>query len=160
MDGAMFLAKSSRWFIEGLAVYAFATAPSDPVWLDYKLDFGMGGNSLNVAVANQGSLPVPAGYAYEINVDVDGQRVGQMKPKPGETVQLNLGLINGVHVVRLSWPNDAYASGQYDANLRINSISLVPNSTSPGPVSGKDQAVANLKALGWTEPAISAVVNP
>lgn len=160
MNGSEFASKDNRFTVDGTSIYARSTATSDPAWAEYRLDFGMGGNSLNVEVDNEGPLPVPAGYSYQIVVQAGNQQMGNILVKPGEIGKLNLGMLTGILVVRLAWLNDAWQPGVHDANLRIKKVSLVSNQTDPAPATGAIQARANLAALGWTPEAINAVVNP
>lgn len=160
MNGSEFSSKDNRFTVDGTSIYARSTATSQPAWAEYRLDFGMGANSLQVEVDNEGSLPVPAGYSYQIAVSAGNQQVGNILVKPAEVGKLNLGMLTGILVVRLAWLNDAWQPGVHDANLRIKKVGLVSNQTEPAPVSGKELATSLLKGLGWPIEAIHAVVNP
>ena len=121
-------AASSGWTTSGTERYAFSANE----WLEYQVDFGAGGNwTLGLTATNQnsGAAPgLPAGYAYTIDVKVDGVSKGSFDV-PGSTTTYQTGskviaMSSGVHTVRFTWTNDAYLAGQYDANIRVRQVSF------------------------------------
>lgn len=103
-------------------------------WLEYQVDFGSGGSWTISATAtnhNSASEPgLPSGYQYNLDVRLDGTFVGALKVVGSTTGYRNGSLaINapaGVHTVRLTWTNDAWTSGLYDANIQIREVLFSP----------------------------------
>jgi hypothetical protein len=63
---------------------------------------------------------------FDVDVWVDGSKVGRMQIGSNPTVQqlgrIALGNLTGQHTIRLMWMNDRYIPGQLDANIRYESI--------------------------------------
>lgn len=147
-------AASSNWWTIGSERASWVSG----VWLEYPVDFGTGGQwTLNLTGTNlnSGSSGLPAGYAFNISVAVDGAYKGTLLV-PGSTTSYQTGSIvltmpAGTHTVRFTWTNDAWLAGVYDANLRVRSVSFVPGATVvvPGPynfTATQTQAAST----GWT----------
>ncbi len=128
-------AASSGWTTSGTERYTWSAGR----WLEYSFDFGSGGDwTLGVTAKNENtpSAPgLPPGYSFLLDVHVDGVFRGTLAV-PGSTTSYQTGtmvvsMASGVHTVRFTWTNDAYASGQYDANIRIQSVSFTAPQTPP-----------------------------
>jgi hypothetical protein len=130
-------AASTGWSISGTERYTWSANK----WLEYSIDFGTGGNwTLGLTAKNEPnpSAPgLPPGYAYNIQVLIDGVSRGSFGV-PGSTSSFQTGTLalsapSGVHTVRFTWTNDAWTSGLYDANIRVQSVSFAPGQVLPPP---------------------------
>lgn len=102
-------------------------------WLEFQnVDFGAGGSWVISATAtnqNRAQAPgLPSGYAYVLNVYVDGVMRTSFQV-PGSTTlyrtgSTTLNLPSGRHSIRLLWANDVYSAGQYDSNIRVQSVNM------------------------------------
>ncbi len=148
-------ARSGSWIVEGTDVYYWNSG----VWLEYRVDFGLGGTWTFGATAtnqNSSSAPgLPTGYTFNLTVAIDGASKGTLQV-PGSTTMsqtgtLQLAMTAGVHTVRLTWTNDAYSAGLYDANIRVRQVSFAPQ--------GVDATPPNIGSIGVTNITdVSAII--
>ena len=151
LNGVQTSDRGNGWNVEGNNIYAWS-----PNWAEYSLDFGIGG-ALQLVVSNHGVLPIPSGYKYQIDVFISLNLLQTINIVPGTTLIPNN--LKGVHVVRLTWKNDAWDSVNktYDANLKIHTIGVVSGSTPPpsdpkatgkqGLMDGRPLTLAEVNAL-------------
>ncbi len=137
LTAAQSSASSTGWWAVGTEKVAWSANK----WLEYAVDFGAGGTwtvGLTATNQNSSSAPgLPAGYAFNLNVTVDGIYKGVLKV-PGSTTAYQTGtasftMPSGMHAVRFTWTNDAWSAGVYDANLRVKQVSFAPSSSSTTP---------------------------
>ena len=123
-------AASSGWNTSGTERYGW----SAPLWLEFSVDFGSGGNWTIGAVGkneNNASAPnLPSGFAFNLDVAIDGVYKGNVQI-PGSTTAYQTGtrviaVPAGTHTVRFTWTNDVWQSGVYDANFRLREVSFTP----------------------------------
>ena len=122
-------AASAGWTVSGTERYCW----TPPQWLEYSVGFPTSGSwtfSLTGKNETNPAAPgLPAGFAYAIDVSVDGvykttfnvtgsTGTWQTGTSPAVTVA------SGTHTVRFTWTNDAWLSGVYDANLRVQKIAF------------------------------------
>ena len=157
---------SSGWTTSGTERYTWNANQ----WLEYRIDFGAGGNwTIGATGTNQQNAlapGLPAGFNFLFNVEIDGAKKG-MLAMPGSTTGYKTGLLPisigaGIHTVRLTWINDAYTALLYDANLRLQSVSFTPEGMTPPMASSAPEptpaalpisftaAQATVTSSGWT----------
>ncbi len=133
LTAAQSSASSTGWWAVGTEKVAWGANE----WLEYAVDFGAGGTwTAGLTATNQSnsSAPgLPAGYAFNLNVTVDGIYKGALQV-PGSTTTYQTGtasftMPSGVHAVRFTWTNDAWSAGVYDANIRVKQVSFAPSSS-------------------------------
>ncbi len=127
--------RSSGWFPRGSELQAYGA----PVWAEYQVDFGTGGMwTVGVTATNRNSSSapgLPAGYAFNLEVRVNGIFQGNLQV-PGSTTTYQTGTLpltapTGIHTVRVTWTNDAWAAGLYDANIQIQTVAFTPEGPPP-----------------------------
>ncbi len=128
-------AASTGWTTSGTEMFCW----TPPQWLEYSISFPSSGNwtfSLTGKNQTNSAAPgLPAGYSYAVDMTVDGVFKGTLQV-PGSTTAWQTGqsaaisVSSGTHTVRFTWTNDAWQSGVYDANLRVQQVAFV------GPPSG------------------------
>jgi hypothetical protein len=135
IPGASTSNRSSGWSVGGTEAYAWNAQN----WLEYSVDFGLGGTwTFRVTAKNQNnpSAPgLPGGYAFNLAVQIDGASKGNLQV-PGSTTTYQTGSLAvsvpaGVHTVRFTWTNDAWSSGVYDANIRVKEVSFTSEGVPP-----------------------------
>ena len=125
-------ATSVNWAAVGTEKWTWAANE----WLDYSVDGGATGGlvlfSLTAINHNSATAPgLPAGYAYTINVNVDGVFKTSFTV-PGSTTTYQTGksaaitLPSGLHTIRFTWTNDVYQAGVYDSNIQVRSVAFTP----------------------------------
>lgn len=134
-SAAQAIASSSQWRTSGAERYCWNANQ----WLEFRVDFGSGGSwVVAVTATNQNSSTepgLPSGYAFQIAVHVNGGWKGTVQV-PGSTTTYQTGRSSalamppGVQTVRLTWTNDIWSAGRYDANLRVRSVAFTPQSVS------------------------------
>ena len=127
-------ASSTGWYLVGTEKIAWNANQ----WLEYQVNAGAGGTqvvSMTSTNSTNSSAPgLPAGYAFNIVVSVDGLYKGTLLV-PGSTTSymagsISLSMTSGSHVVRFTWTNDAYSAGVYDANIRVKQVSFASSGSS------------------------------
>lgn len=149
---------SPAWTTAGTERYAWNTPP----WLEYQIDFGASGSFVfsMTAINKNGTPPaLPANYQFNIDVAVDGTwktSIGILgSTTTYQTGNSNAVTLSGIHTVRFTWINDAWSSGQYDANIRVQSISItrqgVTDTTPPTISSVASSSITSTGAIiTWT----------
>jgi len=105
----------------------------DDHWVEYSFDFGATAANfellLGVTNHTYGTLPLDNEYLFEVDVWLDGVKLGRLSIASDPDVQqlgrLALGSLSGQHTIRFMWMNDRYIPGQLDANIRYESIRLM-----------------------------------
>jgi hypothetical protein len=143
-------ARSTQWLIRNSSELTYWNAG---VWLEQRVDFGAGGSwQLGLlAMNNPGLLGLPAGYAFNLAVAIDGVSKGALQV-PGSTTAFQIGtkiltMPAGVHTVRFTWTNDYWLSGFYDANIRIKEVAFTPPSAAPAPTPANGPVVTILSPV-------------
>lgn len=106
---------------------------SAPAWFESQINFGSSSSfSFSMTAISSNGTPnvLPSGYKFSVDVYVDGVWKTQISVL-GSTTAYQTGTgspstvtLSGIHTVRFIWINDAWSSGQYDANLRVRSITI------------------------------------
>lgn len=135
------IARSARWNVEASTLYSYF--PNE--WVEYVMDTRSG--TLYMPIKNQGALPVPPGYTYQIKVAVDGVESGTVAIAPESVAQIPVAA-KASALVRLTWLNDAWQAGQYDANLMI--LGLTTRIEAPAPPSVRERIYRKLVSPIWT----------
>jgi hypothetical protein len=102
----------------------------DDHWVEYSFNFGEPGAKFDLVLGvtnhTYGTLPLDNEYLFDLDVWVDGNKVGRMQiasdPNMQQLGRIALGNLSGQHTIRLMWMNDRYIPGQLDANVRYESI--------------------------------------
>jgi hypothetical protein len=91
-------------------------------------DLEPGTYEIEIEARNYGKAGVPPGYqSFEVNVAADGVATGAVVPakdKQFSNASAILDLRGGNVTVNLTWLNDRYKAGVYDANIEIRSVRL------------------------------------
>ncbi|MBN1531370.1 MAG: hypothetical protein JXA20_01780 [Spirochaetes bacterium] len=102
-------------------------------WADQSIGFNFpnlesGKYRVIITAKNYGDLPLPKGYSnFEVSVDADGTSgVANIKAseRNWERGYAVLDLTGGNTNIFLTWLNDSYREGEYDANIQIKNIRL------------------------------------
>ncbi len=120
-------AASTNWTTSGTERYSWMA----PAWLEYRVDFGsQAGTWLGAVTAINYKGNLPPGYAFNIDIYVDGGYKGAIKISGSSTIAKTGSRIftmpAGVHTVRFVWTNDYWTANKYDANIRVQSVTLTP----------------------------------
>ncbi len=151
LTGSQVIDKSQKWTQEGTSLYSNI----DQQWVEYEIDTTSG--KLYVSVGNKGELPVPSDYKFEINAAVDGVSVGTMRIAPEMIGTLDVDKKVTARV-RLTWMNDAWQQGAYDANLLIKAVwTQLPIISTGDPV---ELAKDRLRLAGYSDSDLMLIEIP
>lgn len=101
------------------------------LWIEWNVDFNDGDPNLpaapfKLALGTKNVGIVDNAYEFVVDVHVDGKKIGSMKiladslnERFGE---IDLGVMEGSHTIRLVWKNDKWIPNELDANIRITSL--------------------------------------
>ena len=125
-----FINRSEGWTdtVEGsIAAYCSGN------WIEYACDLGSSNMQTKLTVSARnlkewwGSYNLPDSYThFELEVYVDDVCYGSCYVPAAQVVYnegtIDLGTLEGEHVIRLKWINDYWVPDTYDANIEINDI--------------------------------------
>jgi len=125
LQGDQYSSMDGRWFFDKNAAYTYWSGQE----IGYKFEnMEEGVYEISIDVQNHGTLPLPKNYK-EFKLDIEseydsGSMTVAASDKKWETGTITMNFPEGTSTLYVTWNNDSYKEGEYDANVKIKSISI------------------------------------
>lgn len=125
LQGDQYSSMDGRWFFDKQCAYTHWSGQE--IGYTFK-NLEEGVYEIEIEVMNEGTLPLPKDYKeFKLDVESDYDSADMAidaSDRKWTKGKINMNFPEGTSTVYLTWTNDSYKEGSYDANIMIKSISV------------------------------------